>query len=157
MRRYGIPDSSLNERHGRKLSDSICEIEDVARDIALPSVWLQTRCEIAGYWASVKRDRDRALEECHALEQLVTKHDFPGYGMHGISRPKLHALLDSGIQSDRDEAIHLIRNNFLTLHLKDPHFYYEKLLTTWNCELGLSLEFPKAVYGSGILTYLSRN
>ena len=147
----------LTERHGRKQHDAMKEIEAIARDVNTPEVWLQTRCELAGYWASVKRDRDRALEECWALEQLVSKHDFAEYGMLAVTRAKIHPLVDSEIQSDQEKAVYLIRNDFRTLYLKHRHFYYVEPLRSWCSQLRFSLEFPPAICGSGILIYLPRN
>lgn len=132
-------------------------VELAVEKIGTPTALLETRCEIAGLLGRGGRYRDEALEEHARLEAMLLDNIFPEYGLLSLLRPKIHILLETGSRSDRDEAIAIIKGQFLKLYEQDRHFYYYAVLMNWKNRLGLSINPSNPVYGSGILVYLPRN
>jgi hypothetical protein len=154
--RYFVERLSADKRHERL--EILRELVQLAKDIGTPGVRLETYRELVWYWGEGGRDRDRALDAHRELQELLAWHPFPSYGREALLRPKIHALIDSGIPADRQEAAHLVETEFLPLYQdEDPHFYYYKPLLVWKTQLKLSFDPRKPVYGSPILTYLPRN
>jgi hypothetical protein len=153
--RYFVEHLSVEKQHERL--NVLRELEELATDIGTPSVWLETYRELAWYWGEGGRDRARALDAHQKLCELLVQHPFPPYGRVALLRPKIHALIDSGIPADRSEAARIVETEFLPRYQEDPHFYYYGPLLMWKTRLKLSIDPPKPIYGSPVLTYLPRN
>jgi hypothetical protein len=128
----------------------------LAERLDTPSVWLETRRELAGYW-SMREQFDEAQRELAALEALQkTTPSLPTYGAPTLLRPKIEYLFGTGNLNDRDRAIHLIEKDYRDLYRQDPHDYYFRQLQRWKRHYRLSFDLVPPTYASPILIYLPR-
>jgi hypothetical protein len=135
---------SVGERGGE-----LAQLLLLARMVDDPMLWVEHHRDYTGHVNQLLGDRSAASESLRDLTDARNK--YPNRPLDydpTILRSRIEFLFDSGRESDKEEAIALIRGKYVALYSQNRTFYYRRQILDWSAahRFQMSVPLPKAEY-----------
>ena len=140
-----------------QIRSEIAELTRLARQVNDPRMWVEHYREEAGFSSYLLGEPDLALERLRDLDDArsrLTEHT--SYADPTLLTPKIELLFESG---RNEEAIELIKDQYLPQYLQHRHVYYHRQLSAWRADhlFDTGNQIPPPEYASAFLSYLPRH